>query len=124
MPGSPWTPGPGPRSTPRLRRHGHRAQAFVSAWFATNNLVVCLDRSHQQSLLGLARKSAGDDRYDGRLVLLREFDPRAGGAVDVPDPYYGDDAEFDTCLAMVESGCRGLVAHLAGQLGAPNDGPG
>ena len=91
---------------------GHRARAFESAWFDATDLVVCLDRGHQQTLMSLARKNAGDDRYEDRLVLLRSFDPRAGGAVDVPDPYYGDDDDFESCLALVESGCRGLVAHL------------
>ena len=43
---------------------------------------------------------------------------RAGGDVDVPDPYYGDDADFDACLTMVEAGCRGLVSTcLAGRPG-------
>jgi protein-tyrosine-phosphatase len=31
----------------------------------------------------------------------------------VPDPYYGDDAEFDDCLQMIANGCRGLVTALA-----------
>lgn len=97
--------------------HGHRARRFESAWFPWTDLVVCLDRSHRQTLAGLARAQVGDDSYDDRLVLLRSFDPRAGAAVDVPDPYYGDDAEFDACLDMVESGCRGLLKHLSGQLG-------
>jgi protein-tyrosine phosphatase len=91
---------------------GHRARAFESAWFDATDLVVCLDRGHQQTLVSLARKKAGDDRYEDRLVLLRSFDPRAGGAVDVPDPYYGDDDQFDSCLDLVASGCRGLVTHL------------
>ncbi len=97
--------------------HGHRARPFESAWFPSTDLVVCLDRGHRQTLAGLARAHAGDDRYEDRLVLLRSFDFRAGGAVDVPDPYYGDDDGFVACLAMVESGCRGLVRHLAGVLG-------
>jgi protein-tyrosine phosphatase len=92
--------------------HGHRARQFESAWFPSTDLVVCLDRGHRQTLAGLARALAGDDRYEDRLVLLRSFDARAGADVDVPDPYYGDDADFDACLAMVESGCRGLLDHL------------
>jgi protein-tyrosine phosphatase len=92
--------------------HGHRARSFETAWFETTDLVVCMDRGHQQTLLSLGRTKAGDDRYDERLVVLRQFDPRAGGAVDVPDPYYGDDTDFVACLTMVESGCRGLIDHL------------
>jgi protein-tyrosine phosphatase len=45
--------------------------------------------------------------------MLRSFDPRAGGAVDIPDPYYGDDAEFEACLDLVVAGCRGLTDALS-----------
>jgi protein-tyrosine phosphatase len=96
--------------------HGHLARPFATAWFDTTDLVVCLDRGHQQTLLSLARGRAGDDRYLDRLVMLRSFDPRAGGAVDVPDPYYGDDADFEACLDLVESGCRGLTSYLADRI--------
>jgi protein-tyrosine phosphatase len=94
----------------------HRARSFDSAWFAAVDLVVCLDRGHRQTLAGLARTAAGDDRYEDRLVLLRSFDRRSGGDVDVPDPYYGDDADFEACLDLVEAGCRGLIAHLVGRV--------
>ena len=108
-----------PRARTALERggyvdHGHRARKFESAWFDDTDLVVCLDRGHQQTLLGLARARAGDHRHEERLVLLRSFDRRAGGDVDVPDPYYGDDGDFERCLELVEAGCRGLVDHLAG----------
>jgi protein-tyrosine phosphatase len=107
-----------PRARAALERrgytdHGHRARPFKTAWLPATDLVVCLDRGHQQTLLSLARAQAGDDRYEDRLVMLRQFDPRAGGEIDVPDPYYGDDADFEACLSMVESGCRGLVEYLA-----------
>jgi protein-tyrosine phosphatase len=116
-----------PRARVALERrgyvdHGHRARSFASAWFASTDLVVCMDRGHQQTLLGLARTIAGDDRHEERLVLLRRFDPRAGGASDVPDPYYGDDADFESCLDLVEAGCRGLVPSLVGRIeGASSD---
>jgi protein-tyrosine phosphatase len=58
----------------------------------------------------------GDDRYEERMVLLRTFDRRAGGHVDVPDPYYGDGADFEHCLDLVEAGCTGLALYLAGRL--------
>ena len=64
-------------------------------------------------------RGAGDYRYDDRLVLMRSFGPRAGGDPDVPDPYYGDDGDFERCLDLVEAGCRGLVEHLADRLDAP-----
>ena len=74
--------------------------------------MVALDRRHQQTLRGLG---ADPDR----LVLLRAFDPAAGAAADVPDPYYGDDAVFDECRDMIAAGCSGLVASLASHCGHP-----
>ena len=102
--------------------HGHRAQPFDTAWLSGADLVVCMDRGHRQTLASRARAAAGDYRHDERLVLLRSFGPRAGGDPDVPDPYYGDDADFASCLDLVEAGCRGLVDHLAALLDAPTDG--
>jgi protein-tyrosine phosphatase len=93
--------------------HGHRAQAFDTGWMQGAGLVVCMDRGHRQTLASMARARAGDYRYEDRLVMLRSFDPRAGGDSDVPDPYYGDAAGFEHCLDLVEAGCVGLVEHLA-----------
>jgi protein-tyrosine phosphatase len=92
--------------------HGHVAQPFETRWFDSVDLVVCMDRGHRQTLAGLARGSAGDDRHEERLVMLRSFDRRAGGSVDVPDPFNGDEIDFESCLDMVEAGCRGLAVHL------------
>jgi protein-tyrosine phosphatase len=86
--------------------HRHVAHQIVSAELGGIELMVALDRRHQQTL-----RSLGAD--PGRLVLLRAFDPAAGAAADVPDPYYGDDAVFDDCRDMIAAGCAGLIASLA-----------
>ena len=93
--------------------HGHRARAFEARWFDRYDLVVALARSHQQTLQSLAHHRAGKAEGDeAKLVLLRSYDRAAGGQVDVPDPYYGEYADFEECLTMVEAGWRGLVGHL------------
>jgi hypothetical protein len=51
--------------------HGHRARPFETKWFEATDLIVCMDRGHQQTLLSLARGKAGDKRYDERLVWRR-----------------------------------------------------
>jgi len=86
--------------------HRHVARQFASSRLGQIDLVVALDRRHQQTLRGL-----GADPQ--RLILLRAFDPAAGAAADVPDPYYGDRAVFDECRDMIEAACSGLVASLA-----------
>jgi protein-tyrosine phosphatase len=86
--------------------HRHVAHQVVSAELGGIELMVALDRRHQQTL-----RSLGAD--PDRLALLRAFDPAAGAAADVPDPYYGDDAVFDDCRDMIAAGCSGLIATLA-----------
>ena len=87
-------------------RHPHVAHQVVSADLARIDLVVALDRRHRQTLRGLG---ADPDR----LALLRSFDPAAGAAADVPDPYYGDELVFDECRDMIASACAGLVTSIA-----------
>ncbi len=97
--------------------HGHRARAFKASWFDRTDLVVSLARGHQQTLRSLARHRAGGrGDHEAKLVLLRSYDRKAGGQVDVPDPYYGEAADFEACLTMVEAGCRGLADQLSVQL--------
>jgi protein-tyrosine phosphatase len=87
-------------------RHPHVAHQFVTAQIGSIDLIVALDRRHQQTLRGL-----GADPE--RLALLRSFDRASGAAADVPDPYYGDDATFDECRTMIAAACSGLVTSLA-----------
>ena len=87
-------------------RHRHVAHQFSSSTLGQIDLMVALDRRHQQTLRGL-----GADPH--RLALLRAFDSASGAAADVPDPYYGDDDVFDDCRDMIAVACSGLVDSLA-----------
>jgi protein-tyrosine phosphatase len=46
-----------------------------------------------------------------RIRLLMDFAENPVGR-DVPDPYYGNAADFENVLDRVEVGCRGLLAAL------------
>jgi protein-tyrosine phosphatase len=97
-------------SAATLERGGYPSHPHVAHQFSTRrlrhyDLIVPLDRRHQQTL-----RSLGAD--PDRIALLRSFDPASGAATDVPDPYYGDHATFDECRDMIAAGCRGLVASL------------
>ncbi len=100
------------RTLDALARRGydgvrHRARQFTLSDFATNDLVVALDRSHERILRGWARDEGDADR----IALLMSFDTTAG-AVDVPDPYYAGAGMFDEVLAMIESASRALFRQL------------
>ena len=110
-----------PRAVRAMRHHGydgsaHRARLFEPAWLAARDLVVALDRGHLRELTRLADRH-GNGHADVRL--LRSFDPTAAPDSDVPDPYYGSDADYAESFAQVERACRGLLAEVKAVLGRP-----
>lgn len=102
------------RTLEALRRRGydgehHRARQFTPDDFDAHDLIVALDHSHERILAGWARTPDDADK----LALLLAFDPAAaGGALDVPDPYYAGPEMFDEVLAMIESASRALFRQL------------
>jgi protein-tyrosine phosphatase len=74
------------------------------------DLVVAMDRANLRDLKALA----GGREPDGRIRLLREFDPASAavGDLDVPDPYYGADGGFEEVFDLVEAACRGLLGEI------------
>ncbi|PJE17769.1 MAG: protein tyrosine phosphatase [Mycobacterium sp.] len=88
-----------------LRDHGyptaHRA-AQIDEDHLSADLVIALGRNHQRLLRQLGVE-------DGRLRMLRSFDPRSGAHTpDVEDPYYGDHRDFETAFVVIEAALPGL----------------
>jgi protein-tyrosine phosphatase len=90
----------------------HRARQFSASWFAERDLVLAMDASNLASLRALAAA--------GAQPRIRLFGEVTGlGAVDVPDPYGGTQAEFASVLDMLESAMPRLVRQLAAALDDP-----
>ena len=66
------------------------------------DLVVALDRGHRAEL----RERAPDVA----VTVLRWWSE--DDALDVPDPYYGDDAAFAACLGLIVPACDALAEAL------------
>src|SRR5262245_139346 len=109
-----WHAGEPPdrRATIAAQRRGitleGAARQVTRADFRDFDLLIALDRGNLRELLTIAP----DEDAAEKVRLLREFDPAAGGDLDVPDPYYGGDRGFETVLDMVEASCRGLIDEL------------
>ena len=100
------------RTIEALARRGydgarHRARQFGRADFDCSDLVLALDRSHERILRGWAHSDADADK----ISLLMSFDAGAP-TLDVPDPYYADEAMFDEVLGMIENASRALFRQL------------
>jgi protein-tyrosine phosphatase len=98
-----------------LRAHGYPT-AHCAAQLGDDHLeadlVVALARNHVWLL-----RQLGVDQ--GRIRMLRSFDPRCGGYVlDVDDPYYGDHDDFEAVFATIEAALPGLHDWVDDQLAA------
>lgn len=92
-----------------LAAHGyptrHRAAQF-GAEHLDADLVVALARNHIRLLQQLGAPAE-------RIRMLRSFDPRSGAvALDVEDPYYGGDADFQESFTVIEAALPGLHAWI------------
>jgi protein-tyrosine phosphatase len=108
--------GADPRTVAALERHGypsdHVARRFRAQDFDRIDLVLALDRQNHRDL----RRLAPSPEAEARVHLLRSFDPGGPADLDVPDPWYGGDADFDATVAMVLPACEGLLDHLRAQV--------
>jgi protein-tyrosine phosphatase len=96
-----------------LRAHGystdHRAEQVDDDHLAAD-LVVALGRNHLRMLQQLGVEA-------DRIRMLRSFDPRSGAhALDVEDPYYGNQADFEDVLTVIEAALPGLHDWVDEQL--------
>jgi protein-tyrosine phosphatase len=99
------------RAVTALSRRGyrtaHRSQQLQRADFATRDLIVAMDEDAARDLRRLT-----DSAQATKVHVLRSFDPAASGDLNIPDPYYGSDADFERALDLVEAGCYGLLSAL------------
>ncbi|WP_410875326.1 low molecular weight protein-tyrosine-phosphatase [Nocardia sp. A7] len=104
-----------PRTEATLRRAGYPTE-HVAATFGPEHsdadLIVALDTGHDREL---AHRGVPTDQRR----LLRSFDRAADGR-DVPDPYYGDQSDFDLVRDQIEAAIPGLLDWVHAELDARN----
>jgi protein-tyrosine phosphatase len=102
---------PDPRSQRAAQRRGIdisglRARQIARGDFTTYDLIIAMDRAN---LRDLEAKSPGHAR--GKLRLFLQYAPQTG-RTEVPDPYYGEDADFELVLDLCTVAARGLILAL------------
>ncbi|MBS1950001.1 MAG: low molecular weight phosphotyrosine protein phosphatase [Bacteroidetes bacterium] len=70
------------------------------------DLVLVMDRHNLKSTLSLA-----EPHHHMKIKLVRSYDPLGQG--DVPDPYYGDEKDFDDVFEILNRSIEKLVDELA-----------
>ena len=71
-----------------------------------------MDRNNRDGLQRLAAQS----HSGANIVMLRNFEPGAAPDSEVPDPYYGNERDFEEVVDICERACAGLLAHVQANL--------
>lgn len=95
------------RAAAALRRGGYEPDASPGIWATrefldTIDIAVAMTREHRRDLLAL--------RPDLPVLLVREV--LGHGLLDVPDPYFGDDRDFDACRETLELATPTLIQEI------------
>ncbi|ANE42611.1 low molecular weight protein-tyrosine-phosphatase [Deinococcus puniceus] len=101
-----------PRSIDVARRHGLRltgkARQLLRRDFVDYDVILAMDSQNAAE----ARALAGTPGAASRVRLMRDFDPLAPGA-DVPDPYLGGKAGFESMFEMLERSAAEFARQAA-----------
>ena len=99
------------RSQRVAQQHGitlhHKARQLVAADYEQFDYIVCMDRSNFHNAQRLSEQVRN---ARAQCVLMRAYDPKGPG--DVPDPYHGEQRDFERVYEMLARSCHGLLAEL------------
>ena len=102
---------PDPRSQGAARRRGIdisglRARRVEPSDYSKFDLILAMDRDNLRAL-----QAARPDNARAQLRLFLEYAPQSG-LLEVPDPYYGADRDFELVLDLCTAAARGLIDEL------------
>jgi protein-tyrosine phosphatase len=105
-----------PRARRALDRAGIDRVARPGAdrsYLSAQDLVVVMTREHHDDVRRRLTSQATE------VIMLRNLmSPGPGPDLDVADPYYGGDREFDECLDLLRECCRRLTSVFRQRLDA------
>lgn len=95
------------------RNHGIRLESIAQKIHPRDlerfDLILALDEEIYNDL----QRMATNPGQRSRIHMLRETDPQATQNRDVPDPYYGNMADFEYCYQLIERSCKGWLERIS-----------
>ena len=97
----------------RMRRcgdkHGydmrHRARQVTAEDFDRFDIVMGMDAQNVSDLRALA----ATDRQKAKVRLMADYLTRHPGQRSIPDPYYGDEGDFELAVELIEDAVENIV---------------
>ena len=99
----------------RMRRHAsqhgyrltHRSRPVTPEDFHKFDLIVAMDENNVKGLKAISPS----EEASRKIVLMADY-LRKHDYSYVPDPYYGDDEDFELVIDLLEDACQGLLDTL------------
>ena len=85
-----------------------RCRQFTRIDFSRFDYIIVMDNENYRAITSMARTAEEREK----VVMLTTYLQKYKGAETVPDPYYGDDKDFDKALDLIEDACMGLMEEL------------
>ncbi len=89
----------------------NRARQFQKADFDRFDYLIVMDEENYREISSRANSTEMKEK----VLRMRDFFRQYKGQKTVPDPYYGDENDFDFALDLIEDGCKGLLERLTGK---------
>lgn len=85
-----------------------KARQVTASDFTDFDYIMAMDSKNREDLMRFASES----HLDGHNIeLLLRYAPEYRDT-EIPDPYYGDQPDFELALEMIQSACRGLLDSI------------
>jgi protein-tyrosine phosphatase len=89
----------------------HRGRQLSPYDLEQFDFILAMDQSNYQNILSLENASL----HTHKIMLMRKFDP-TGSSVEVPDPYYGDENDFQEVFEILDRSVHSFIQHLEAEL--------
>jgi protein-tyrosine phosphatase len=100
---------PDPRTVKSARKNSipifHNARQLKYSDSEEFDLILAMDENNYRNILSVTHSS-----HHHKVKLMRSYDPLGSG--DVPDPYYGNEKNFEEVFTMLDRSIDSLLTEL------------
>ncbi|NPD92409.1 low molecular weight protein-tyrosine-phosphatase [Xylanibacter muris] len=97
----------------RMRRHGashgykfdSHARQFSKKDFSLFDIIIVMDKDNLRAVTSMAENS----EEKGKVRCMADFLVSHKAYTYIPDPYYGNDKDFELVIELLEDACNGLL---------------
>jgi len=100
---------PDPRTLASAAKHGipvnHLCRQLHENDFTGFDMILAMDESNKKNILWKSGEA-----FSQKVWMMRAFDPEGGEQV--PDPYHGQEREFEEVYQILDRSVSGLIRYL------------